>query len=196
VQTVGRELDPLQARSSAPSVGEGTTHRQRTDDGAEVTERAGEPGAPDAVDDDHVRRIQRHHVVRDDLVRPPPAMSTGDTDLDDVALVEPVEAVQTGGGAVRCDGVPTIGERGRDHTAMPAVVASREHEHARIRLAEPPQPFGGGDAATVEVEFGSLATGERTMLRGCKLGNGAYSVVEHVRDGTRGVSHRRRRRQP
>jgi hypothetical protein len=38
------------------------------------------------------------------------------------------------------------------------------------------------------MQFGSLATGERTMLRGCELGNGAYSVVEHVADDTKRVS--------
>jgi hypothetical protein len=31
------------------------------------------------------------------------------------------------------------------------------------------------------------------MLRGCELGNGAYSVVRHGGDGTRGVSHCRSR---
>jgi hypothetical protein len=29
------------------------------------------------------------------------------------------------------------------------------------------------------------------MLRGCELGNGAYSVVRHGVDRTHGVSHRR-----
>jgi hypothetical protein len=49
----------------------------------------------------------------------------------------------------------------------------------------------GSHTAAIEVQFGSLATGERTMLRGCELGNGAYSVVEHFADDTKGVLHRR-----
>ena len=44
------------------------------------------------------------------------------------------------------------------------------------------------DPTAIEVQFGSLATGERTMLRGCELGNGAYSVVEHGVDHTNWVS--------
>ena len=39
---------------------------------------------------------------------------------------------------------------------------------------------------TIKVQFGSLAAGEHSMLRGCKLGNGAYGVVQHVADGTQG----------
>jgi hypothetical protein len=58
-----------------------------------------------------------------------------------------------------------------------------------VLLVEPTMTLRGCHTAAIEPQFGSLATGERTMLRGCELGNGAYSVVEHVgRRYDRGVT--------
>jgi hypothetical protein len=88
---------------------------------------------------------------------------------------------------MRRDCVPAVSERGRDQALMPRIDATGHHDHTRVGLGEPALALGGRNAAAVEVQFGSLATGERTMLRGCELGNGAYSVVRHGTDHTQGV---------
>jgi hypothetical protein len=76
---------------------------------------------------------------------------------------------------------------------LPVLTGAGKDENTGIRFGEPALAFRRGNAALVKLEVGSLATGERTMLSGCELGNGAYCVVEHFVDGTRGVSHRDRR---
>ena len=193
MQAVRSLFDPPQARPPAASIGERPAHQHRSDDRAKIGERARQPGAPDAVDGDDVRRLERSHMMGDDFVVRAPAVAAGDADLHHLALDETVETMKTGGRPMRRDGVATTGEGGGHEAPAPTVAAAGHDEHAGVRLVEPAEPDRGGDTAAVEVQFGSLATGERTMLRGCELGNGAYCVVRHASDDTDGVSERVRR---
>ncbi len=96
--------------------------------------------------------------------------------------------------AARCDahGLPTSGEHGHHQPLVPRRRSAGEHEDARHGLLEPALPFGGEHSAVIEVDGGSLGPGERPMLRGCELGNGAHCVVRHGPDRTEGVSQARR----
>ena len=182
-----RSVGSTGGSSAAARIGECAPHEQRWDDGAEIGERARQSGASNAVDDNDVSRVERDHVMGDDLVLPPPSVTAGDAELDDVTILEPVEMVEPGRGAVGGNGMPTVGEGGGHQATDPRAAIAGHDEHARVRLVEPAQPDRGGDAAAVEVQFGSLAAGQRTMLRGCKLGNGAYSVVRHDAEHTERV---------
>jgi hypothetical protein len=186
VESLGGELYPPHARAAPPEIRERAPHGELGHHRPQIGHGTGQPGAANAVDGDHVARLERHHLMRDRTLGTRAPAAAHDADFDDVARREPIEAVKSRRRPVRRDGVRMGGERGRHQALVPRGWRPGQCEHARVRLLEPAVPLGGSDAAAIEVEFGSLATGERTMLRGCKLGNGAYSVVEHgdtVRNG-------------
>jgi hypothetical protein len=154
---------------------------------APIGEGSRQSGAPDAVDLDDVRGVEGSDVMGDHVVPAPPPVSARETDLDEVALREAVELMETRGRTMRRHGVPAVGEGGGDQPEVPRRLATGHHDHAGVGLDEPALALGRGDAGPVEVQFGSLDSGERTMLRGGELGNGAYSVVRHAGDHTQGV---------
>ena len=188
METVRGSLDPLEARATAAGVGEGPSHEQRRDDSPEIGERARQARAADAVDRNNVAPLESADVVGDHVVLPLPSMAAGDAELEDVAVVEPVEPMEPRRGAVGGSGVPTVGEGCGHEATGPRLAAAGHYQDSGVRLIEPAEPDRGGDAAAIEVQCGSLATGERSVLRGCKLGNGAYCVVRHGSDHMDGVS--------
>jgi len=60
--------------------------------------------------------------------------------------------------------------------------------HPRITLVEPSASDGLGQPVSVEVDCGSLATSEGTVLRGRELNDGGNGVVQHLPGGTPWVS--------
>ena len=87
--------------------------------------------------------------------------------------------------------MPAGSQRCRLELLVPTARGSGDDEDPWVGLGDPSTSERVGEASTVEVEGGSLATCERSVLRGCELGNGANGVVEHAMDRTQGVSRRR-----
>jgi len=86
--------------------------------------------------------------------------------------------------------MPADSQRCRLELLVPTARGSGDDEDAWVRLGDPSTSERVGGASSVELEGGSLAPCERSVLRGCELGNGAYGVVEHAMDRMQGVSRR------
>ena len=101
VKAVGGELDPAQTRASASRVGEGAAHEERIDDRAEIGQRSGQSGALDAIDGQHVGRIEGGDVMGNGLALASPPVTVCDTELDEIAVGEGVDACSRA--AARCE---------------------------------------------------------------------------------------------
>ncbi len=187
VETLGRQLNPAHAGTSSPGIGEGTSHRHRLAHRTDIGKCASEPGARNPVNDHQIAALEGSDLVSNRAIRTCPPSAALDADLGDVARRESVELVKTRRRPMRSDSARHR-QRCHHHSLAPGGRRPTQNQQAGVRLGQPPPPLGGGDAASIEVQFGSLAAGEHSMLRGCKLGNGAYGVVQHVADGTQGVS--------
>jgi hypothetical protein len=105
--------------------------------------------------------------------------------------VESVELEQTRRRTVRRSTVIATGKYNHLQPLLPCRRAIANGQYARNGLVEPPGVQRRTDPAVVEAQFGGLLPGERTVLRGRKLGNRTSCGVDHGAHRTRGVSHRR-----
>jgi hypothetical protein len=63
---------------------------------------------------------------------------------------------------------------------LPREATVGEEQDAGQRLGEPAVALGRGDASVIEVQFGGLASRDRTVLRGRELGNRTTCGVGHT----------------
>ncbi len=156
-------------------------------DRTQVGQRPSDRRTADAVDGRQVRRLQRSHVVEHCIwVGDSAGSSHAGLDHGHAGVIEAVEVVQSGSGAMRCHSHSVGTERDDHQPLVPCRRCPAHHEHARQRLGEPPGTQRSGDATSAEVQRGSLLAGECSMLSGCKLGNGAHRVVGHAATVRRG----------
>lgn len=73
---------------------------------------------------------------------------------------------------------------------MPRADRPGDEEDSGVALVEPAATHRAGEAAAVQIQFGGLATGEHTVLRGRELNDGAHGVVQHSLNATPRVSRR------
>ncbi len=121
---------------------------------------------------------------------PAPSGAGGHAHLDDSSnAAKPSRRGAAGRRPVSTPGVSTVGELQHPSRARTDVTRRQDRHDDPVgaaRLEAQPRRWPSRPGP-VEIQVGSLATGERSMLRGCKLGNGAYGVVRHGGDHMHGV---------
>jgi len=128
-------------------------------------------------------------VVRNSVAFVSPSTVSRQTDLDHARRREPVETVQTRRRPLRRHNVVT--KQGCRLEALPPRAGRASNSvDVRIRLVEPAFVGGLVELALADLQSGGLALGERTVLRGRKLNDGAHGVVQHPSHSTDGVSSR------
>ena len=101
---------------------------------------------------------------------------------------EAIELVEAGGRAVRRDAVPAGRQGGREQVTFVRGRCAPDREDAWVRLEQPALSERGGHTMSAEIQIGSLASGEHTVLRGCKLGDSVDRAVRrHAPHRTHGL---------
>ena len=159
-------------------------------DRAEVRKRSTERGAQDACDHRDISLLERRDVM-DHRIRHANSRRSRDACLDDghPGVVEAVEPVQPGCGAVRHERLSASGEDQHHQPLMPRRRRSRHHEDARHHLLEPAGSLGRRDAGRESKRCAAACW--RVNARCCAA---ASSVIARVAssdmeaDRTHGVS--------
>jgi hypothetical protein len=149
---------------------------------SEVDERSGESRAPNSVDDHEIRRGQARSPVLHDAGEP--GRGLDGRRLEDLKVVNPVEAVQSPRGAM---GRRSSLQRGAGTEVLPRWRAPEWEcdEHSRPRLVKEPGVDQPTHLASIESCNGSLRAGEGVVRRGCERRDNAQGVVSHAGHPTR-----------
>jgi hypothetical protein len=139
----------------------------------EVAHRSGCTCGSDAIDLDNVAtRIARQGLRNLNVLEqhsPPRWLGHGDALIN----LESVELMQARGRRSTRDARSASGQRRNEQPLLPRGRSANDDQDIGDRLGKDSALFEASDWSSVQIELGSLASGEGTVVSGCKLADGA-----------------------
>ena len=166
-------VQPREAHAPALEVVECSFSNRRAVEVVEVAHRSGCARRSDAIDlDDVTTRIARQGLRHLNVLEqhsPPGWLG----DVDALIDFESVEMMQARGRRSTRDARSASGQRRNEQPLLPRGRSANDDQNIWDRLGKDSTLFEASDWSSVQIELGSLASGEGTVVSGCKLADGA-----------------------